>query len=437
MTLIHHQLHTVRPAARGCDECHGAPSVLGCGSENFHLFRDFFVVVGDAGLTVCGMDVKNPEKSIALANVPLPSTPRHVALSNHRVSAKMQYAFVACRNGSVQVVDVRDPVNPKRVGMYDAGDARRVHVREDLLFIAAGKEGLHIVSIADPRKPRRIARVRTTDARAVFVDGIHAYVADGPGGMRIVDVSVPAKPAVVTNVDLNGNDDTRALDANDVLVHFTAARPVTRARRRSKAANLAYVADGISGVYVVDVTRPDAPRSVPIFGRRGRRGAFSATALAFASSYDIGSIGGDIPSVEREYLYVVGTNPGNSNGTLLKLDVTRPDRAVYAGTRRTVNDPRGVRIARVYQAPFLKQYAIVAGRGQGDVEISDVTPRGGQIAQVALIAGVGRSYGLDIETMPLDRLVGIDGKPLKDVSHPGARYFTRKEIERILRTEVR
>ncbi len=66
-----------------------------------------------------------------------------------------------------------------------------------------------------------------------------------------------------------------------------------------------------------------------------------------------------------------------------------------------------------------------------------MTPRGGPISQVALIAGVGRSYGIEIETMPLDRLVGIDGKPLKDVSHPGARYFRKKEIERILRAEVR
>ncbi len=117
--------------------------------------------------------------------------------------------------------------------------------------------------------------------------------------------------------------------------------------------------------------------------------------------------------------------------------MTRPDRTVVAGARRTVNDPRGIRIARVFQTPFLKYYAIVAGRGQGDVEIADVTPRQAAIAQVAVITGVGRSYGVDLETMPLDRLVGFDGKPLKDISHEGARYFTRKEIERILRAEVR
>jgi hypothetical protein len=349
----------------------------------------------------------------------------------------MEVAYVSCRNGSVQIVDLTDPVAPRRVGAYDAGDARRVHVREGVMFVAAGREGLQLVDISKPRKPRRIAQVATTEARAVFVDGIHAYVADGPGGLRLVDVSVPDKPAVVGKVDLNGDKDTRSLEANDVLVHFTPARPDTAGRRRTRSANIAYVADGVSGVYVVDVSRPEQPIVVPVNGRRGARGSFSATALAFSSAWDIGSAGGDIPSAEREYLYVVGTAVGNSNGTLLKMDVTRPDKATVVGSRRTVNDPRGVRIARVFQTPFLKFYAVVAGRGQGDVEVADVTPRQRQIAQVALIAGVGPSYGIDVETMPLDRLVGFDGAPLKDVSHAGARYFTRTEIERILRTEVR
>ena len=164
---------------------------------------------------------------------------------------------------------------------------------------------------------------------------------------------------------------------------------------------------------------------------------FSAVGVAFASNYDIGSVGGDIPSVEREYLYVVGTGINNSNGILLKWDVSDPTRLVFAGTRRTVSDPRAVRVARVFQAPFLKQYAIVVGRGNGNVEIVDVTGRGGQLPQAGVVNGTGGARGIDLEGMPLDRLVGFDGKPLKDVSHEGARLFNRKEIARILRAEVR
>ena len=133
----------------------------------------------------------------------------------------------------------------------------------------------------------------------------------------------------------------------------------------------------------------------------------------------------------------MGTNVNNSNGVLLKFDVGDPTRPRITGTRRTVNDPRAVRIARVFQAPFLKQYAIVAGRGGGNVEIVDVTNRSGPFPQAGVVDGTGGARGIDLEGMPLDRLVGFDGKPLKDVSHEGARLFTRAEIVRILRAEVK
>ncbi len=434
MTLIHHQLHTVRPAARRCVECHAAPSVLGLGSENFHLFRDLFVVVGDAGLVVCGFDVKSPDKSVAIANVDLPSLPRHVALLNNRLTGRAEVAYVASQGGSVQIVDVTKPVRPKRVGSVNAGDARRVHIREGHMFVAAGRDGLLIYDIKKPRRPRLLAKVATTEARAVFIDGIYAYVADGPAGLRIVDVSRLDKPALTATFDLNGGNDSRPNGANDVLVHFTPARPDVQGRRRTRARNVAYVADSEGGLYLVDVSRPEKPRRVPNSIGYGR--AFQATALAFASNYDIGSAGGDIVSAERDYLYVVSTSQASSNGDLFKMDVTDPEQIRLTGRRRTVTDPRGVRIARVYQPPFLKQFAIVAGRANDSVEITDVSDRS-NLTAAGVVEGTGRVVGVDIESFPLDRLVGLDDKPLKDVSHPRSRYLTRKEIERILRVELK
>ena len=63
--------------------------------------------------------------------------------------------------------------------------------------------------------------------------------------------------------------------------------------------------------------------------------------------------------------------------------------------------------------------------------------RGGPFPQAGVVDGTGGARGIDLEGMPLDRLVGFDGKPLKDVSHEGARLFTRAEIVRILRAEVK
>jgi len=432
MTLIHHQVHTVQPAARRCDECHGAPSVLGMGSENFRLFRDLFVVVGEAGLTVCGLDVKTPAQSGAIANVPLPAQPRDVALWNNPLTGRAEAAYVACRDGTVQIVDLSSPQDPRRRGEIDAGDARKVLVREGYLFVAAGKEGLLVYSLDGPFRAKQVAKVATVEARSVSVDGLLAYVADGPGGLRIVDLTVPDKPAVVAALDLNV-DDARPLSANDVLVQFFGARPDVASRSRSQAMNVAYVADGEAGIYAVDVTKPLQPRVI----FPGIRGALNASGLAFASTYDIGSAGGDIPSAEREYLYVVGTQGRSSNGVLWKLDVGVPGVPQRVGAKGTVDDPRAVRIASVFQAPFLKQFAIVAGRGAGNVEIIDVTQRVESLPQAGLIAAAGRATGVDIEYFPLDRLVGFDGKPLKDVSHPEARLLTRSEIERILHAEVR
>jgi hypothetical protein len=376
MTLIHHQLHTVRPAARRCHECHGAPSVLGLGSENFQLFRDLFVAVGDAGLTVCGLDGKSPDKSVAIANLPLPSRPRHVALWNDPLTGRARLAYVACRDGSIQVVDLTEPASPRRVGSFDAGDARAVHVREGHLFVAAGADGLVVAAVEKPERPRVVAQAKTVEARAVFVDGIHAYVADGAGGLRIVDVSVPEKPAVVGAVDLNGAR-TEPLDANDVVVHFFGARPEPGSRSRTEARNVAFVADGRSGLHVVDVTRPDRP----VVLRSGAEDSFAGAALAFSSSYDIGSTGGDIPSAERDYLYVVGTNARSSNGVLLKVDVTDPLAYAVTASRGTVTDPRAVRVARVYEAPFLKQYAIDRGRDAAAGADPADRPRGGRRAR--------------------------------------------------------
>jgi len=436
MTLIHHQLHTVQPAARRCLECHAAPSVLGLGSENFRLFRDLVVAVGDAGLTVAAFDGKSPEKSKALANLPLPARPLHVALATDPMTGRARAAYVCCRDGNVHVVDLSDPVDPRLVGELALKDARRSEVREGYLFVAAGREGLAIASLQDPKKPRLLSIARTQEARALRVDGIYAYVADGPAGLRVVDVSVPAKPAVTSSVDLNG-DSTLPLDANDVVVHFFGGRPDVAGNRRSLPRNVAFVADGQAGFYAVDVTRPERPEPIPTFGRTGFPGTLSAVALAFTSNYDIGSAGGDIPSAEREYLFVVGTDARSSNGLLVKLDVSAPDAPAVVGTRRTVSDPRGLGIAPVYQAPFLKLFAVVAGRGQGDVEIVDVTARLPELPAVGPIEGVGPAVSLDLERAPLDRLVGFDGKPLKDVSHEGARLFTREEIIRILRAEVK
>jgi len=404
------------------------------GTLDFQLFRDLFVVAGDAGLVVCGLDSQDPSRSLVLANAPLPSHPVHVALRNDPLSGRAQLAYIACRNGSVQVVDLSDPLSPRRRGAIDAGDARSVAIAEGYLFVAAGSRGLLVFRLDDPRKPKAIARLETTEARAVFVDGPRAYVADGPGGLRIVDLADPAHPVLLATLNRTGSKPA-PLESNDVLVHFQAARPLVGSRSRTVARNIAYVADGAAGLHAVDVTDPRKPRLLPGFGPQATGGPLQGKALAFASNFDVA--GTETVAAEREYLYLVGTVPGSQAGRLVKLDITDPDHPALAGSRGTVNSPKGVEIARILQPPFLKQFAVVAGRGRGNVEICDVTARIKAIPRTALLPAAGAAAGVDLEVFDLDRLVGFDGKPLKDIPQAGARFFSRKEIARLLAVKVK
>jgi hypothetical protein len=52
------------------------------------------------------------------------------------------------------------------------------------------------------------------------------------------------------------------------------------------------------------------------------------------------------------------------------------------------------------------------------------------------VAAVGLA-GACVEEFPLDRLVDARGKPLKDISHEGARYLSPEEIRRVLSAPVR
>jgi len=51
---------------------------------------------------------------------------------------------------------------------------------------------------------------------------------------------------------------------------------------------------------------------------------------------------------------------------------------------------------------------------------------GGQEEKPARVSDVA------IESMPLDRMIDEDAQPLKDISHPNARYLSLDELRRVL-----
>jgi len=252
---------------------------------------------------------------------------------------------------------------------------------------------------------------------------------------------------VLSTLDLNGPD-AEPNDARKVIACFQPSRPQGTFGPRTKARQLVFVGNGRNGIAIVDATDPSKPRVLSRLPGDGDRRAFQELAvrgLAFRSHFDLGSEGGRIPTVEHDYLYVVfeGRRRGEQDpqARLAVVRVTDPERPEGVGQ---VELPRGAQrldVLAIYNPPFLQPYLVAA------------TPEGGAIVDVSRSAQAalgGRLYSMTkpaygqgepqripwfdaaVEAFPLDRLVDETGAPEKDVSHEGARFLDRAELEKVL-----
>jgi LVIVD repeat len=158
----------------------------------------------------------------------------HVTLGGH-------YAYVAARSGLV-IVDLDDPLKPIVVAQVPLDGVRGSALQFRYLFVTDAA-GLEVIDVTVPEKARIVpgARVALADARRVYVARTYAYVAAGREGLAIIDVERPTQPKLFAKYDAEG----KISDARDVIVGST------------NASLFAYVADGVKGLKVVQLTAPD------------------------------------------------------------------------------------------------------------------------------------------------------------------------------------
>lgn len=162
------------------------------------------------------------------------------------VAVQGKYAYVAADAGGLQVIDISDPANPRRVGGCDSGSAESVAVSGNYAYLADYWQGLLVIDITDPANPQRVGSHfggfdRTMyDSWAVAVSGSYAYVlGDWGSPFHVLDISDPANPVP------RGSLPSFAW-GSDVAV----------------AGNYAYVADYGGGLHVIDITDPASPQRV-------------------------------------------------------------------------------------------------------------------------------------------------------------------------------
>jgi hypothetical protein len=439
MTMVHHMVHTVRKRARECVECHRSPEAWGLGSPSFRLARSTLFAASPRGLEAITLDRKNPAKSVPKEGVEIEGA-THVSVLEDPIQGHARWIAVASKT-EVVLVDGRSMKEVERVPI--AGATAFAWLGRKHLVVAAGLGGLSVVRLPErsQEKAKVVGRLDLKNALDVQLDWRLAYVAGGADGLVVCDLDDPEKPRVLSTTDLRQNGEDLA-PARRIAVAFQFSRPRPGDALRTRARHLAFLACGEAGVKIVDVTEPASPQIIA----RDKPDKGEAEELAFSSAFDLGSEGGGIPSAERDYLYVLRMREGTEDREIRILDVTDPRKPERAGDLNLGPDHYGLSLAHVYVAPFLQHLAIV-GTDQG-ADVIDVTRRG----QPALLGRIQAApyapmrAGMEMkpvpfldtvmESMPLDRMIDEDAQPLKDISHPGARYLSLDELRRVLSVKL-
>ncbi len=160
---------------------------------------------------------------------------RHITLGGH-------YAYIASDAGLV-VLNLDDPLRPKVESVTALNDMRASALQFRYLFVTDA-EGLKVFDVTNLAAPKLVegATVALADARRIYLARTYAYVAAMSEGLAIIDIKNPEAPQLYQKFNASG-----ALnDAHDVIVGTT------------NASLFAYVADGVNGLKVLQLTSPSS-----------------------------------------------------------------------------------------------------------------------------------------------------------------------------------
>lgn len=183
--------------------------------------------------------------------------------------------------GGLRIVDISNPRNPVLLGSYDtSGDAYGVDVVGTTVYVADGGTGLTLIDASNPAEPLLLGAIDTPGfAYDVAVSGAIAYVAESDYGLAMIDISNPASPVLLStyptggsalNVTLSAATAYVANQEGIVVVDVSdPAAPVLLNRYQTQTTawasdvavkgHYAYLADGVDGLQVVQLSQNSAP----------------------------------------------------------------------------------------------------------------------------------------------------------------------------------
>jgi hypothetical protein len=263
-----------------------------------------------------------------IVNIANPATPYEVSF--YYIPGNVQGVVVAGSNAYIvddsglRIIDFGDLANPIERGFLAIDYAQDVEVAGEYAYIV-NYDRLQIVNVSDPAAPIEVGYYDApVPLLSVAVAGSYAYVVGGfddrystNGGLRIVKITNPAHPFEVGFYSLTG-----------------------RASSIEVAGRLAYIGTTYYGLYILNITHPEAPYLV------GQNKIAYPYDLAVSSGYAY------VPT--RYGLWIVNVSKPSAPFLASRYGIGLPNSVTIAGSYAYVTNGHGLRIINIaaLSAPF-------------------------------------------------------------------------------------
>ena len=227
-------------------------------------------VAAEDGLWI--IDLADPSLPVAIAH-DVTETP---CLS---LVLKDDYAYLACPQIGLRIMDISNPQTPSEAGIYDLlGDSRDMVIVDQTLFVA--RSGLLILDISNPLAPVEISNflVGTNNINEVAVAGDYAFLGVDNGNLVVLDISDPFTPTETGGYDpadrYGIGQEATAIQVQDNIVYLTTVEPPPTP----------LAGDYIGDTWLIDVSDKENPALVSSISTSGApfdlsvNGGFAAVA---------------------------------------------------------------------------------------------------------------------------------------------------------------